>query len=72
MAKKTGDGPRVAIVGVTGAVGMEFLKVLQERDFPYASMKMLASARSAGKKCSFDGEVRGRAAVHEGRIDTAR
>jgi len=49
-AKKTASGPRVAIVGVSGAVGMEFLRVLKQRDFPYSDMKMLASARSAGKK----------------------
>ena len=37
--------PRVAIAGVTGAVGQEFLQVLKERNFPYEDMKMLASAR---------------------------
>ena len=55
-AAKTPDGPRVAIVGVSGAVGMEFCDVLAERNFPYSSMKMLASARSAGKEVEFDGE----------------
>jgi len=55
-AAKTADGPRVAIGGVTGAVGQELLKVLIKRDFPYSSMKMLSSARSAGKKQTFDGE----------------
>jgi aspartate-semialdehyde dehydrogenase len=53
---KTADGPSLAIVGVTGAVGQEFLRVLKDRDFPYSSIKMLASARSAGKKVQFDGE----------------
>ena len=48
--------PRVAIAGVTGAVGQEFLQVLEERNFPYAEMKMLASARSAGQKVDFDGK----------------
>mmetsp|Transcript_26181 Transcript_26181/g.46565 ORF Transcript_26181/g.46565 Transcript_26181/m.46565 type:complete len:342 (-) Transcript_26181:102-1127(-) len=48
--------PSVAIVGITGAVGQEFLKVLKERNFPYSNMKMLASARSAGKKVDFDGK----------------
>ncbi|KAK6146697.1 hypothetical protein DH2020_020566 [Rehmannia glutinosa] len=43
------DGPSVAIVGVTGAVGQEFLSVLSDRDFPYRSLKLLASKRSAGK-----------------------
>lgn len=56
-AAKTSSGPSIAIVGVTGAVGQEFLTVLKERDFPYRSIKMLASARSAGKKQEFNGEV---------------
>mmetsp|Transcript_5308 Transcript_5308/g.14791 ORF Transcript_5308/g.14791 Transcript_5308/m.14791 type:complete len:342 (+) Transcript_5308:194-1219(+) len=48
--------PSVAIVGVTGAVGQEFLKVLKERNFPYSNLKMLASARSAGKKFAYEGK----------------
>eukprot|EP01025_Chloroclados_australasicus_P043237 TRINITY_DN4609_c1_g3_i2.p1 TRINITY_DN4609_c1_g3~~TRINITY_DN4609_c1_g3_i2.p1 ORF type:complete len:383 (-),score=40.07 TRINITY_DN4609_c1_g3_i2:396-1544(-) len=55
-AAKTPDGPRVAIAGVTGAVGQEFLRVLTERNFPYSSLKLLASARSAGKVQEFEGE----------------
>eukprot|EP00241_Pyramimonas_parkeae_P004985 CAMPEP_0114248024 /NCGR_PEP_ID=MMETSP0058-20121206/13340_1 /TAXON_ID=36894 /ORGANISM="Pyramimonas parkeae, CCMP726" /LENGTH=377 /DNA_ID=CAMNT_0001361379 /DNA_START=100 /DNA_END=1233 /DNA_ORIENTATION=+ len=55
-AAKTSDGPRLAIAGVTGAVGQEFLQVLVQRDFPYSSCKMLASGRSAGKQMEFDGE----------------
>lgn len=39
----------VAILGATGAVGMEMLKVLQERDFPIDELRLLASSRSAGK-----------------------
>ncbi|CAL5221932.1 g4206 [Coccomyxa viridis] len=54
-AAKTESGPSVAIVGVTGAVGQEFLRVLKERDFPYSNMKFLASARSAGKPVEWDG-----------------
>lgn len=46
----------LAIVGVTGAVGQEFLKLIEERNFPYANLKMLASARSAGKKINFMGK----------------
>ncbi len=46
----------VAIVGATGAVGQEFLTVLAERDFPIANLKLLASARSAGKTVEFKGE----------------
>jgi len=46
----------VAIMGATGAVGTEFLKILEQRDFPLASLKLLASGRSAGKKLPFRGE----------------
>ncbi|MHC4748227.1 MAG: aspartate-semialdehyde dehydrogenase, partial [Planctomycetota bacterium] len=46
----------LAIAGVTGAVGQEFLKILEERDFPFDSLKMLASSRSAGKKIEFKGK----------------
>ncbi|CAH8382412.1 unnamed protein product [Eruca vesicaria subsp. sativa] len=49
------SAPSLAVVGVTGAVGQEFLSVLSDRDFPYSSIKMLASKRSAGKHLSFDG-----------------
>ncbi|KAI5075747.1 hypothetical protein GOP47_0009823 [Adiantum capillus-veneris] len=49
------QGPSVAIVGVTGAVGQEFLSVLSERDFPYRNLKLLASKRSAGKQITFEG-----------------
>ncbi|CAI0459322.1 unnamed protein product [Linum tenue] len=47
-------GPSIAVVGVTGAVGQEFLSVLSDRDFPYRSIKMLASKRSAGKQMTFE------------------
>ncbi|MCK4601256.1 MAG: aspartate-semialdehyde dehydrogenase, partial [Phycisphaerae bacterium] len=46
----------VAIMGATGAVGMEFLRILEQRDFPLASLKLLASAHSAGRKLAFRGE----------------
>lgn len=49
-------GSNLAIAGVTGAVGQEFLKILEERDFPADSVKMLASSRSAGKKVQFKGK----------------
>ncbi|KAL6189913.1 hypothetical protein ACLB2K_036314 [Fragaria x ananassa] len=49
------SGPSIAVVGVTGAVGQEFLSVLHDRDFPYRSIKMLASKRSAGQSLSFQG-----------------
>jgi aspartate-semialdehyde dehydrogenase len=48
---------RVAILGVTGAVGQEFLTLLEERKFPVKELKLLASARSAGKKFKFRGEM---------------
>ncbi|CAM6127972.1 unnamed protein product [Calypogeia fissa] len=51
----TESGPTVAIVGVTGAVGQEFLSVLASRNFPYSSLKLLASKRSAGKHVTFEG-----------------
>ena len=47
--------PVVAIVGATGAVGVEFLQLLAERDFPLAELRLLASKRSAGKKATFKG-----------------
>lgn len=46
----------VAILGVTGAVGQEFLNLIEERNFPFANLKMLASKRSAGKKIQFMGK----------------
>ncbi len=46
-------GCNVAIAGVTGAVGQEFLAILEQRDFPFDSIKMLASSRSKGKKITF-------------------
>ncbi|MED6204488.1 hypothetical protein PIB30_009493 [Stylosanthes scabra] len=51
----TETGPSIAVVGVTGAVGQEFLSVLSDRDFPYRSIKMLASKRSAGSRLTFEG-----------------
>ena len=46
----------LAIAGITGAVGQEFLQILEERDFPFDSLKMLASSRSKGKKIDFKGK----------------
>jgi len=43
-------GYRVAIVGATGLVGQEFIKVLEQRNFPTTSIRLLASDRSVGKK----------------------
>ena len=41
--------PNIAIVGATGVVGSTFLKVLEERDFPFENIYMMASSKSAGK-----------------------
>lgn len=46
----------VAILGATGAVGQEFLNLIEERSFPFANLKLLASKRSAGKKIQFMGK----------------
>lgn len=45
----------VAVVGATGAVGEQILKLLEERQFPINELKLLSSARSAGKKIVFNG-----------------
>ncbi len=46
----------VAVLGATGAVGQEMIKILAERDFPVGKLIPLASARSAGKTLKFNGE----------------
>lgn len=48
--------PHVAVVGATGAVGIEMIKVLERRRFPVGKLTLLASARSAGKKLTFAGQ----------------
>lgn len=48
---------KVAIVGVSGAVGQEFLQVLAERNFPLDELVLFGSARSAGKKYTFKGKT---------------
>ena len=48
--------PVVAIAGVTGAVGAEFIATMDKRNFPVGKLKALASARSAGKTVDFRGE----------------
>ena len=47
----------VAVVGASGAVGERMIRLLEERRFPVASIKFLASARSAGKSVRFRGEI---------------
>ena len=50
------QGRVVAIVGATGAVGVELIACLERRGFPVSQLKLLASARSAGKSLPFRGE----------------
>lgn len=53
MSNKTWN---IAIVGATGVVGAEFVKILEERKFPVGQLKLLASERSLGKTLSFQGK----------------
>jgi aspartate-semialdehyde dehydrogenase len=48
--------PHIAIAGATGAVGREMLEILEQRRFPHASIRLLASERSAGQKIRYRGE----------------
>src|SRR6187399_451091 len=48
--------PHVAVVGATGAVGIEMIKTLEKRNFPVGKLTLLASARSVGKKLTFKGQ----------------
>lgn len=60
VARAAGKNPlmtsiNVAVAGATGAVGREVLRILEERGFPLASLRPIASARSAGKRLAFAG-----------------
>ena len=46
----------LAVAGATGAVGVEMIKTLEKRNFPVKNLKLLASARSAGKTLEYKGE----------------
>ena len=48
--------PHVAVVGATGAVGVEMVKTLEKRNFPVSKLTLLASARSVGKTLPFRGQ----------------
>jgi aspartate-semialdehyde dehydrogenase len=48
--------PAIAIVGATGAVGVELIRCLEERNFPLSTLKLLASPRSAGRTMDFKGQ----------------
>src|SRR5260370_28980321 len=50
------SGHRIAVVGVTGAVGQTTLKILEQRKFPVRDLKVYASERSVGKTVTFAGE----------------
>lgn len=52
-----GQAYRVAILGATGAVGAELIDLLEERNFPISSLKLLASPRSAGQTLKFKGQT---------------
>ena len=47
---------KIAVVGATGLVGTEMLNVIEERNFPYNELLLVASARSVGKKIEFKGD----------------
>ncbi len=56
MAGSMNRKPHVAVVGATGAVGIEMIKTLEKRNFPVGQLTLLASARSVGKTLKFKGE----------------
>lgn len=51
------DDPRVAVVGATGMVGGAMVRILEERRFPLATLRLFATARSAGKTVAFGGTL---------------
>ena len=54
--RSAGTAPVVAIVGATGAVGVELIRCLEERRFPLSELRLFASARSVGKTLTFRGQ----------------
>ncbi len=60
---------QVAIVGATGAVGQELLRLIEERGFKFGALRLLASARSAGKRIAFRGKERLVSALGEDSFD---
>ncbi len=61
-----GNGLNVAILGATGAVGQEFLKLFEKRNFPVGELRLLASSRSAGLTQEFRGKEYAVSAVSAG------
>jgi len=53
---QTLSNPRVAIIGATGAVGIELIRCLEERNFPLSGLRLLASKRSVGRTLLFRGQ----------------
>src|SRR5690349_1246077 len=47
--------PTLAVIGATGAVGIELIRCLEQRRFPLAALRLFASARSAGKRLDYAG-----------------
>src|SRR5262252_9630233 len=62
-------GYHIAVVGATGAVGQELLRVLERRNFPVANLRPIASARSAGKSVRFHDASRPVQALADGSFD---
>jgi aspartate-semialdehyde dehydrogenase len=56
MASSVSKNPVVAVVGATGAVGAEFMDCMTKRKFPVSEVRLLASARSAGKTQKYNGK----------------
>jgi aspartate-semialdehyde dehydrogenase len=56
QAASSSTAPVVAVVGATGAVGVELIECLERRNFPMSELRLFASARSAGKTLPFRGE----------------
>ena len=56
MVAKKLSNPVVAVVGATGAVGVELIRCLEQRKFPLSELRLFASARSAGKTLDFRGK----------------
>ena len=54
--RKVAANPVLAVVGATGAVGVEILRCLEQRNFPVKSLRLLASPRSVGRRLAFAGQ----------------
>jgi aspartate-semialdehyde dehydrogenase len=54
--RPSSSAPVVAVVGATGAVGVELMQCLERRSFPLSKLRLFASARSAGKTLPFRGK----------------